>query len=131
MKEFNTNAILFIMKTLQEMDIQFVLKLNKEQQILVQDKILEYMNDGNQVVGLISTQRDESIQFFDRIHIKDRCAIFDKEWKIIVPSGQYIYIDKKPDIKNSHIVHNIDTDEIVIVVQNNIEYYTHINNLER
>ena len=133
MIEFNPKIILFALQQCEQMGVPICVMLTEEQVQTIEHTVLNLFEDSDRhrIGGFIASSKDENIEYFDKVSIKKNCVLFDTNWKRVEPSHTYIFTNKKIESKIELALKDIDIDDFVVLIQNDIEYYTHINNLQR
>lgn len=113
------------MQLLEEIDCSVFIVLSKD--IFNNIEELEAFKSG---IFISSEQSDSTIETYDKVVIKKGCSICNQDFKKIEKDGVFILVDREVILPAGISLDMEVTKGLVYVIQNDIAYITHINNLE-
>ena len=113
------------MQLLEEIDCSVFIVLSKEMFNNIEE--LDAFKSG---IFISSDEADSTIETYDKVVIKKGCSICNQDFKKIEKNGVFILVDAEVILPAGISLDMEIAKGLVYVIQNDIAYITHINNLE-
>ena len=123
--EVKIRKLQFAMQLLEEIDCSVFIVLSKD--IFNNIEQLDAFKSG---IFISSGEADSTIETYDKVVIKKGCSICNQDFKKIEKDGVFILVDAEVILPAGISLDLEVTKGLVYVMQNDIAYITHINNLE-